>query len=40
MRGEAAEPLVFHCGCRKAGWLGSFQIENSETVEPNGPAEP
>ena len=34
MRGEAGVPLVFHCGSRNAGWLGSFQIEYSATCEP------
>ena len=32
MRGEAGVPLVFHCGSRNAGWLGSFQIENSDDL--------
>ncbi len=34
MRGEAGVPLEFHCGSRKAGWLGSFQIEKAETWVP------
>ena len=33
MRGDAGVPLVFHCGSRNAGWLGSFQIEYSVTRE-------
>ena len=28
-------PLLFHCGIRKAGWLGSFQIAKTDTCEPN-----
>ena len=34
MRGEAGVPLELNCGSRNAGWLGSFQIEYSETSEP------
>ena len=32
MRGEAGVPLEFHCGSRKAGWLGSFQIEYTDDL--------
>ena len=35
MRGEAGVPLVFHCGSRKAGWLGSFQIEYERHDAPS-----
>jgi hypothetical protein len=33
MLGEAGVPFELNCGSRNSWWLGSFQIENSETSE-------